>query len=240
MATEKKNVTETAPVIDKDAKTIIGLMSGITEDEYKEVGKFTPIYKPTHAWADGHKDKQLAPIEGIIIGLEALPLIEGDEERKLPDFLPLQILVRLAKANRGYRGSRLKGEEPVEVPAGGAIYVPVNGNLLYNRPLMVACFDRDFATVARFRVTGKMAMALGDLWTWNVTFAKQIPRSQDRILQVHDLRLPAHVASDLSEKQVKALPSTAWMPPNASGAPQLVGHTANGTPFNTDTGEVRA
>jgi hypothetical protein len=179
------------------------LPKGYREEDFKDVGGFTPIYKPKNAYTN-----KWAPVLGWVVNIEVLPTIEAKREDQ-DDFTPLQARVILCAPNKGVRGPRTK-EEIFDLGVGEEIFVPLSGNLLYNRPLMVALFDPKNVHLARFTVTGQMPMDLGDMWTWRVQMNSQTKERTGTFI-VPELRIPPEVVSVLTEKQIKALPQTAFM-----------------------------
>jgi len=202
------------------------------DEELIDVGGFTPIYKPKNAWAGGVETAKLKPVRGFPVGLEYLSLIEAENDNE-EDRIPLMARVILAEPNVGYRGKRGAAEEKVELKAGDDIYVPINGNLLYNRPFMVSLFDPTHVTFTKFTVTGQMPMAQGDMWVWRVQFSpNKVARSQDSRLRVPELRIPPDVYAAFGEKIRKALPANAVM--RAGVLPQGGGVTPSGHVYDKD------
>jgi hypothetical protein len=198
---------------------------GFREEDFKDVGGLTPIYKPKNAYAGGDASKKWAPVLGWIVNMEVLPTIERDDG----DWTPLQARMILCSPNKGVRGPRTK-EDILDVAPGESILVPLSGSLLYNRPFMVALFDPKNVHLARLTVTGQQAMELGDMWTWRVQKNDQT-RERAGVFAVPELRIPPEIVSILDEKQIKALPQTAFMR-EARMLP--MGRTASGHVYDKD------
>lgn len=200
-------------------------MTGFDEKDLREVGSFTPMYKPKNAY-----EGKYAPVKGWLACCEPLPKIEGKNESD-PDRVPLTAHVVLHKPNKGILGPR--GEERiVELKAGESILVPIGGNLLFNKPFISALFDPLHAWYVVMSVVGTRPSDYpSDTWVWKVELSpRKFERSktnEPRFVMAQTALTP-EVFADLPEKTRKQLPSTAIM------RGQVVGRTSGGQLYDSD------
>lgn len=223
----EKNVTKnTAPVQNY-------MPEGYSDADFSEVGLLTPMYKPKNAFAE-----KWGPVFGWATHVQFLPkqvqknAKTGEEE----DWIPLGLNVVLCAPNKGVLGKK-GAERIVEVAPGENLLVPLTGQLLYKKELMIAAFDAQRIWLARITVTGQQPSEYpSDMWTWKTELAKKPRlRKDDPTLSMIETTIPPELIGQLPPKVKKALPSSAY--PHAAQVP-IIGQTASGEVYDAD-GVVR-
>jgi hypothetical protein len=151
MANPEKT-TKTAPVANAAASDDFDitqyLPAGADPSKIKVTGGLTPIYRPEDAY-----NQKWPPVIGDMKCVEKLDAIT--------DFDSFMIRVVCVAPTKG-----ISADEPVDVPVGSEVLVPVSGNLRSNREILAAATNGTSYYRAGFKVTGQKEMGKGrsDMW----------------------------------------------------------------------------
>lgn len=220
---EKNATKNTAPVVQNY------MPEGYSDADFSEVGLLTPMYKPKNAYTE-----KWGPVFGWATHVQFLPkqvqknAKTGEEE----DWIPLGLNVVLCAPNKGVLGKK-GAERVVDVAPGENLLVPLTGQLLYKKELMIAAFDVQRIWLARITVTGQQTSEYpSDMWTWKTELAKKPRlRKDDPTLSMIETTIPPELIGQLPPKVKKALPSSAY--PHAASVP-IIGQTSSGEVFDAD------
>lgn len=133
------------------------LPAGYRAEDLQETGGLTPLVPAEYAYREG------VIVAGWIIAIVTMPPRPSLKERgKKEDWDT--ILVQLTRGCKA-----VASDEEVDVPAGGYVMIPVNGNLRVNSDLMRAAKDPTRIYFGVFQVTGTKDVGQGsEMWAYKV------------------------------------------------------------------------
>lgn len=197
------------------------LPAGVTKDDGRTIGGFTPIYAPDTAW-----EEKFPPAGGYLCHFQILPAVKKGKDIYIPKMIKLIVKNAKGLPTKGVRGKG-DGKEVVDVPVDNALLIPLTGNLLNNEELLDAVADPNNVHYALFYIRGQVDTGqITPMWDWHVQLFDKLT-----------IKREGEYALPIDGSRIDRVLTEGKTPGNAEGR-TVTGQTVTGQAYNTQTGEV--